>query len=144
MKILLNEGDRRLRDYFQRLGYFDVKVEHDQQNHNGSTVNITYTVALGERRRVEKVSVAGNQYFNAATLQELLSVHAANHLDRHGTYSQALVTADVNALQAVYQNNGFSQVKVTPETLIAGNVVSASRTGCDSKSGRTDLRDLPH
>jgi outer membrane protein insertion porin family len=126
---LLNEGDRRLRDYFQRMGYFDVKVEHDQQNHNGSTVNITYTVALGERRRVEKVSVAGNQYFNAATLQELLSVHAANHLDRHGTYSQALVTADVNALQAVYQNNGFSQVKVTPETLIAGNVVSDQGQG---------------
>ena len=25
---LLNEGNRRLRDYFQRLGYFDVKVDH--------------------------------------------------------------------------------------------------------------------
>jgi outer membrane protein assembly complex protein YaeT len=122
---LLNEGDRRLRDYFQRLGYFDVKVEHNQQNHDGSTVNITYTVALGERRRVEKVSVAGNKYFPAATLEDLLSVHAANHFDRHGSYSQALVVADVNALEAVYQNNGFSEVKVIPETLIAGNVVSA-------------------
>jgi outer membrane protein insertion porin family len=126
---LLNEGDRRLRDYFQRLGYFDVKVGHNEQNHDGGTVNITYTVAQGERRRVEKVSVAGNQYFNSATLQQLLSVHAANHLDRHGTYSQALVSADVNALQAVYQSNGFSEVKVTPETLIAGNVVSESAQG---------------
>ena len=25
---LLNEGNRRLRDYFQRLGYFDVKADH--------------------------------------------------------------------------------------------------------------------
>ena len=25
---LLNEGNRRLRDYFQRLGYFDAKVDH--------------------------------------------------------------------------------------------------------------------
>jgi outer membrane protein insertion porin family len=122
---LLNEGDRRLRDYFQRMGYFDVKVEHKEQNPGGGTVNINYTVALGERRRVEKVSVDGNQYFNAKTLEELLSVHAADHLDRHGTYSQALVTADVNALLGVYQNNGFSKVKVTPETLIAGKVVSA-------------------
>ena len=31
-------------------------------------------------------------------------------------YSQALVSADVNALESVYRNNGFSQVKVTPET----------------------------
>ncbi len=126
---LLNEGDRRLRDYFQRKGYFDVKVEHNQQNHDAATVNITYTVSLGDRRRVEKVSVAGNQYFNAATLEELLSVRAANHFDRHGTYSQALVAADVNALEAVYQNNGFSKVNVTPETLIGGNVVSAPGQG---------------
>ena len=28
---LLNEGNRRLRDYYQRLGYFDVKVDHQEQ-----------------------------------------------------------------------------------------------------------------
>ena len=126
---LLNEGDRRLRDYFQRMGYFDVKVEHKEQNPASGTVTITYRVTLGARRRVEKVSVTGNRYFNVKTLEDLLSVHAADHLDRHGTYSQALVTADVTALQAVYQNNGFSKVKVTPETLIAGNVVSAPGQG---------------
>ncbi len=103
-----------------------MKVEHKQQNPESGTVTITYTVTLGERRRVEKVSVTGNHYFNTKTLEELLSVHAADHLDRHGTYSQALVSADVNALQAVYQNNGFSKVKVTPETLIAGAAVSAA------------------
>ena len=43
-------------------------------------------------------------------------MHAADALDRHGAYSQALVAADVSALQAVYQNNGFSKVKITPET----------------------------
>ena len=126
---LLNEGDRRLRDYFQRIGYFDVKVEHKQQSPESGTVTITYTVTLGERRRVERVSVAGNHYFDAKTLEELLSVHAADHLDRHGTYSQALVSADINALQAVYQNNGFSKVKVTPETLIAGATVSPAGLG---------------
>lgn len=126
---LLNEGDRRLRDYFQRMGYFDVKVVHQEQNPGGGTVDITYTVTLGERRKVERVSVDGNQYFNARILEELLSVHAADHLDRHGTYSQALVNADVSSLQGVYQSNGFSKVKVTPETLIGGNVVSAPGQG---------------
>ena len=43
-------------------------------------------------------------------------MHAASTLDKHGAYSQALLSADVGALQAVYQNNGFSKVKVTPET----------------------------
>jgi outer membrane protein assembly complex protein YaeT len=113
---LLNEGNRRLRDYYQRQGYFDVKVEHERQSTDAGQVTILYKVQLGPRRRVEKVSVQGNRYFASATLLDLLSVHAADSIDRHGTYSQALVNADINALQSVYQNNGFSKVKVTPES----------------------------
>jgi len=113
---LLNEGNRRLRDYYQRQGYFDVKVEHERQSTAAEQVTIVYTVRLGPRRRVEEVSVEGNHYFDSATLKDLLSVHAADSIDRHGAYSQALVNADITALQAVYQNNGFSKVKVTTET----------------------------
>ncbi len=113
---LLNEGSRRLRDYFQGQGYFDVKVEHEQRTRTAEEVVIVYHVRLGQRRRVDRVSVAGNHYFDAATLKDVLGVHAASALDRHGAYSQALVSADVNALQAVYQNNGFLRVKITPET----------------------------
>ncbi len=113
---LLNEGNRRLRDYFQRQGYFDARVDHDLHSLGSSQVNILYTVRLGPRRRVEKVSITGNHYFSTATLMDLISVRAADVLDRHGVYSQALVSADVSALEAVYRNNGFAEVKVTPET----------------------------
>ena len=113
---LLNEGNRRLRDYYQRLGYFDAKVSHQEKSNSPAEVEILFTVDLGPRRRVQRVEVAGNHYFDSATLKELLSVHAADSLDRHGAYSQALVSADVSALEAVYQNNGFSKVKITPET----------------------------
>ncbi|MGA2889141.1 MAG: POTRA domain-containing protein [Terracidiphilus sp.] len=113
---LLNEGNRRLRDFYQRMGYFDVKVDHERQTTTAERVTILYKVRLGPRRRVERVSVDGNHYFDAATLKELLSVHAADTLDRHGAYSQALVVTDINALQAVYQNNGFAHAKITLET----------------------------
>jgi outer membrane protein insertion porin family len=112
---LLNEGSRRLRDYYQRLGYFDVKVEHEQKTSNPERVLIVYTVDLGKRQRVGTVAVAGNRYFDSSTLMELLNVHTASAFNRHGDYSQSLVAADVGALEGVYQNNGFSHVKVTPE-----------------------------
>ena len=132
---LLNEGNRRLRDYFQRLGYFDARVSHEQQTagHEQQTagpdeVTILYTVQLGSRRRVEQVSITGNHYFSTATLMDLISVHAADVLDPHGLYSQALVSADIGALESVYRNNGFSQVKVTSET-------STPETADNSQSG---------
>jgi len=122
---LLNEGNRRLRDYYQRMGYFDVKADHQQQQPTdlnagpgtgANQVQILFNVTLGPRRRVQRVEVAGNHYFDKSTLKELLSVHAADTLDRHGAYSQALVSTDVSALEAVYHNNGFAKVKITPET----------------------------
>jgi len=113
---LLVEGNRRLRDYYQRLGYFDVNVDHQQQSTGQDEVTILYTVQLGPRRRVERVTVTGNHYFDAATLEALLSVRAADTLDRHGAYSQALVSADESALDTVYKSNGFPEVKVTAET----------------------------
>ncbi len=113
---LLNEGNRRMRDYFQSLGYFEVKVDHNHQTVGPGEVAINYVVQLGIRRKVANVAVEGNHYFNSATLKGLLSVHEANAIDRHGVYSQALVSADISALEALYQNNGFSKANITPET----------------------------
>src|ERR1035437_8917888 len=143
---LLMEGNRRLRDTYQRMGYFDVKVEHEPQSMTAGQVTILYKVRLGPRRRVERVSVAGNHYFDSATLKELLSVHAADALDRHGDYSQALVSADVSALQALYRNNGSSKAAITPETSAietkAGNTGVPSDTGSPaSEPGSLGRRD---
>ncbi len=126
---LLNEGNRRVRDYFQSLGYFDVKVDHSQAGPRTGQVLIVYNVQLGERRHVERVTVEGNHYFNSSTLEQLLSVHAANTFDHHGVYNQALVSADVAALESVYQNNGFSHVKISPETGPAVGSATSARAG---------------
>ncbi len=74
---LLNEGNRRVRNYFQSLGYFDVKVDHQTSTPPGGEVLIVFNVNLGTRRSVEKVSVDGNHYFSSDTLEDLLSVHVA-------------------------------------------------------------------
>jgi len=148
---LLNEGNRRLRDYYQRLGYFDVKVAHEEHSSgvlavNGAAtaagsstgqVEIVFNVNQGARRHVERVEVAGNHYFDAQTLKDLLSVHAADSLDRHGAYSQALLSSDVTSIEAVYQNNGFSKVKVAAET-------STPETGmADTSSAQNPSKPAP-
>jgi outer membrane protein assembly complex protein YaeT len=130
---LLNEGNRRLRDYYQRMGYFDARVSHQRQSAGSQEVTILYNVQLGPRRRLEQVAVAGNRYFSSATLMDLLSVHAADVLDRHGLYSQALVSADVSAIENVYRNNGFAQVKVVPETGIPET--AAAQPFADAQNG---------
>lgn len=111
---LLNEGSRRIRDYFQREGFFHVKVTHSRATQGGVT-EITYHVTLGPLARIQSVSVIGNHYFGNLLIEERLGVERATFFMRHGTYSQALQEADVNAITSLYQSNGFTHVQVTPE-----------------------------
>jgi outer membrane protein insertion porin family len=112
---LLNEGDRRLRDYFQRKGYFDAKITHTRSTQDPKHSVVIYTAKLGVSHRVDSVSITGNKYFDKDTLSARLSVHAANILEKHGVFSQTLVTADVNAIKTLYQGNGFKDVDITAD-----------------------------
>jgi len=111
---LLNEGSRRIRDFFQREGFFQVKVTHTRSTQNGAT-HITYQVKLGPVDRIQSVAVTGNHYFGNWLIEERLGVQAASFFIRHGVYSQALQEADVDAITSLYQSNGFTHVQVTPE-----------------------------
>ncbi len=112
---LLNEGNVRLQNYYQRLGYFDAKVTHEQKTGEADLVEIVYHVQLGARHRVNSVRITGAKYFDLHTLEERLNVHPRDSFDRHGVYNQSLAASDVASLQAIYQNNGFADVKVTPQ-----------------------------
>lgn len=112
---LLHEGDRRIRDYFQREGYFEVKVTHAEQRKDAQHSIITYTVTPGVKHSVIAVTVTGNKYFGTDTILPRLSVVKSSVVNRRGMYSQALAQADVNSITALYQSNGFSNVKVTPQ-----------------------------
>jgi outer membrane protein insertion porin family len=112
---LLNEGNRRLQNYYQRLGYFDAKVTHEEKPPTADLVEIVFHVQRGARHRVGSVDLSGAKYFDLATVEERLSVRKHDSFDRQGIYNQSLVNTDVASIQALYQNNGFSKVKVTPE-----------------------------
>jgi outer membrane protein insertion porin family len=132
---LLTEGDRRIRDYFQRDGYFDVKVTHIEQLKDPQHSVITFTVTLGAKHAVTSVTVSGNKYFNTDTILPRLSVVKGSIVNRHGVYSQALAQADVNSITALYQSNGYSNVKVTPEV----KDVDTNKTGKEAKDAQLSV-----
>lgn len=111
---LLNEGRRNLRDYFQTRGYFDAGVEYSQSaDASGNQRTIIYDVNRGERHKLTDLVIQGNKYFDVGTIQERMSVTPASLFQYHGIFSQALLTRDVAAIQALYRANGFQQAVIT-------------------------------
>ncbi|HUZ05259.1 MAG TPA: POTRA domain-containing protein [Acidobacteriaceae bacterium] len=125
---LLNEGDRNLRDHFQKQGYFDVSVTHVMRHPAPGEDVIVYRVERGPRHKVESVHISGNHYFDSDTILERLSVVKASALNRYGRFSQSLLENDVNAITALYRSNGFSKMKVTTHVVASDRQQIAEST----------------
>ena len=113
---LLNEGRRNLRQYFQTLGYFDVEVNVQREPEpEKDLLRIVYIVERGARHKLTDVAIDGNKYLQTDDLRDTMQVQPAGILLSHGRFSQDMLARDVQNLEAQYHNNGFQQVKVTPE-----------------------------
>ncbi|HLK48464.1 MAG TPA: POTRA domain-containing protein [Bryobacteraceae bacterium] len=110
---LLVSGVSNLRDYFQNRGYFDVKVDFKTTNVDPDHERIQYVIGLGERHKVVRVDLQGNHYFTTTDLREHMFIQPKGIiLLRHGRYSDGFAKRDVDALEALYKDNGFRDVKV--------------------------------
>jgi len=112
---LLNEGRRNLRDYLQTKGYFDVNVEVARRPQGPDHLNIVYTIDPGQKHKLKAVKVEGNKYFDTETIRERMAVQPSSLLLQNGRFSQRLLAGDLDSIKALYQANGFLDVKVTAE-----------------------------
>jgi outer membrane protein insertion porin family len=113
---LLNEGARNIRDYFQTKGYFDVKVTYAQTQDAGTERrNVVFHIERNQRHKLAELTVQGNHYFRREDLREQMIMQPAGGLLLYGLFSQSILARDVQSIENLYRNNGFLQVKVTPE-----------------------------
>ncbi|HYL91626.1 MAG TPA: POTRA domain-containing protein, partial [Alphaproteobacteria bacterium] len=112
---LLNEGRRNIEDYFQKQGYFDVKVSFSQPAASaGESRNVVYRVERGERHKFDTLAIGGNHYFPLDAIRERMAMQPAGGLRIYGFFSQSILARDIQAIDNLYRLNGFREIKITP------------------------------
>ncbi len=110
---LLNEGRRNMRNYLQTQGYFDASVEVERRPvPDEDQVDIVYKINQGEKHALASIQIEGNKYFDQSTIRERLSIQPKSWIVTSGRFSQRLMTDDAASIKALYQSNGFLDVKV--------------------------------
>ena len=110
---LLNEGRRNLRNYLQTRGYYDVTVDVERRPvPDADQVDIVYKIDPGEKHELAAIKIAGNKYFDEATIRERLTIQPKNWVVTNGRFSQRMMSDDVGSIKALYLANGFQDVKV--------------------------------
>lgn len=136
---LVDEGQRNLTNHFQEKGFFDVKVTTHFQR-QGDKVSLTYEVDKGRKHRMREIAFRGNRQLASDDLMNQVQLSKARRLPFfHGAFSNKLVQTSVAAIEAYYKDNGFEDVKVTPDVVdhepniyVTFNVVEGDRTNVSS------------
>jgi len=110
---LLNESAHNIREYLQQKGLFDATSSVKLKGEGTPSLTVEFDVDEGKKHKVETVDISGNKYFNTDLLREHMQVQKADAYQRSGKYSSSLLTADSEAITALYRSNGFTEAKVT-------------------------------
>jgi len=113
-----------LRDMMREKG-FNAEVTHKVEPIAGSvkTVNLTFQIDEGPRRKIRKVTFEGNSVFSDAKLSKQLKDNKNTGLigiiTGAGSVNQTKFEDDAERVEDYYQNRGYPQVRVgTPEVRI--------------------------
>jgi outer membrane protein assembly factor BamA len=131
---IVEESRRNLLDYFQRKGYFEAKVGTNTQQQKDRTI-LTFQIDKGRKYSVKEISFTGNHHLSSSDLAAQVEVKEGRRIISHGKYSKKLMTTSATNIENFYKDNGFEQVKVTPQAIVSNqgiritfNIAEGDRT----------------
>jgi outer membrane protein assembly complex protein YaeT len=116
-RSLVVEGRRNLLEYMRSQGFFDAQVEFSEATPEPGHQVIEYAIVPNQHARLVQVEIAGNRFFDTATLRERLVIAPAHFpRNRFGRFSQKLLERDLDSIRDLYQSSGFREVDIATKT----------------------------
>jgi outer membrane protein insertion porin family len=111
---LLAEGSHNIERYLQSQGYLGAEAAYKLSPGMDGERIVTYQVSRGARHKFVHLSIVGNHYFAADTIQERLNIQPAEFPRYpYGRFSGTYLRQDTESIASLYRANGFRDVKVT-------------------------------
>ncbi len=107
------EDVKALRDYYQELGFFDVRVTpREAESEDHANIHIEYVVDEGVRYKIRNIEFIGNRVLSPEKLRDKMKVRENEY------YNQRWVNVDKEKIEAQYGELGrlFAVVDPHPRT----------------------------
>jgi len=114
-EILILEDKKNILNELQKMGYFFSKVNISVEELKDNKVNLNYSVELGEKAKIRKLSFIGDKVFKDRKLRGVIVseeykfwkfISGKKYLNRN------LLNLDERLLKNFYLNKGYYQVKI--------------------------------
>ncbi|MFP5276191.1 MAG: POTRA domain-containing protein [Acidobacteriota bacterium] len=120
----VQEGTQALISYFQKKGYFDVKV-NAKLDTSPSDNTVIYNITKEKKHEVTAIHITGNTHLPDSKLMPSVALQK-KHLFSPGDYSNQLVQSSIKNLTGIYNSEGFSKAKVTAAVHRAGDDIQVT------------------
>jgi outer membrane protein insertion porin family len=111
-QILIQSDEQAVKNKYTEKGFPDARVSSALQKAKNDTVELVFTITEGERTTVAAVYFEGNSVYSNSTLKGQLSMRPKG-LGRDGSFQEASLLADRDALTRYYRDKGYLDAEVT-------------------------------
>ncbi len=119
----VKESARKLLDVCQNKGFYDAVVDSSVSEDPDGSYRIVFKVKEGEKLKIARVLVTGNHYLATKAIRKMMDTGEKgffSFITDSGTFKKDVIENDVRKIEAMYQNNGFLDSKVSDPEIRRG------------------------
>lgn len=112
----VKESARKLLEVCQNKGFYDAVVDSSVSEDPDGSYRIVFKVKEGEKLKISRVLITGNHYLATKAIRKAMDTSARgffSFLTDSGTFKKDVIENDIRKIEALYQNNGFLDSKVS-------------------------------
>jgi len=119
----VKESTSKLKEVCQNKGFIDATVEASVSEGSDGALRVTFRVNEGPKLKIERIVITGNQYHTSkAILKEMDTSEKGlfSFLTDSGAFKKDVLENDVRKIEALYQNSGFIESKISDPVVDRG------------------------
>jgi outer membrane protein insertion porin family len=117
-EALVLQSTERLKDYYQRAGYYKAQIDWDRKQAAG-TLKLILRIVPGPQYTLRDVGFTGNKAFGGDRLAPLMATSTRSLLNLgSGRLVDSQLKADLENLRSFYALQGYAQAEVGPPQIV--------------------------
>ena len=113
---LVKESTQKVLELYQNKGFFDSSVDSKVEEDSDGSIRVLFRIAEGEKIKISSIRITGNLYFKEQAVLKVMDTKEKgffSFITDAGTYKKDVLENDVRKIEALCQNGGFLDSKVS-------------------------------
>ncbi len=119
----VKESARGIREIYHNSGFMDATVESSFEEEVDGSIRVSFRVSEGEKLEIEEIRITGNRYLEEKIIRESMETSEKgffSFITESGTFKKDVLENDVRRIEALYQDIGFLESKISDPKIERG------------------------